>query len=233
MRDEHGHFRIRREDLAAFAERRKPPVARVGFDLTLTVEKSIGLVTMLSTGERQDTLVRALHRANDTAIEYLDQYASVARRRGGVVHTEGLLVASYFHGTSRALDPHPHHHNVVANAVVDDEGGVRTLDARALYRHAPAAAALATAAWRWELRELGLGWWRREDGVWEVAGVTEEVIGEFSRRRSEMSEVRRALEERLGRADLSSRGGHRCALHPIGEGSGRPDRVEEGLADQG
>ena len=196
---ENGHFRILRSDLAEFAQRRKPPVARVGFDVTLTVEKSIGLLATLSDGRRQNTFVQALHRANDVAVGHLDQWASVARKRGQVIDSEGLLVASYFHGTSRSLDPHPHHHNIVANAVVDNEGGVRTLDARALYRHAPAAAALATAGVRWELRELGLGWWRRDDGVWEIAGVDEPVIREFSQRRSEMDEVRKALEERLGR----------------------------------
>ena len=145
----------------------------------------------------------ALRRANDTAIGYLDRYASVARRKGSVVGSEGLVVASYLHATSRALDPHPHHHNVVANGIVDDEGGVRTLDARALYRHAPGAAALATAAMRWELHDLGVGWWRRDDGVWEAAGVDEVAIREFSTRRSEMNEVRKALEERLGRTITS------------------------------
>lgn len=194
VRSDDGSYRMRRVDVADFAERRKPPVARVGFDLTLTVEKSIGLLTMLSTGDRQDAIVDALRRANDTAIGYLDRYASVARRKGSVVGSEGLVVASYLHGTSRALDPHPHHHNVVANAIVDDESGVRTLDARALYRHAPGAAAL-----RWELHDLGVGWWRRNDGVWEAAGVDETAIREFSTRRSEMNEVRAALEQRLGR----------------------------------
>ncbi|WP_395153382.1 MobF family relaxase, partial [Ilumatobacter sp.] len=198
-RDAAGNYRIVRSDLADYAERRKPAIARVGFDVTITAEKSIGLLAMLTTGQLQEDLIAGLRTGNDTAVRYLDRLASVGRRRGGVVGSEGLIVASYMHGTSRSLDPHPHHHNIVANAVVDDEGGVRTLDARALYRHAPAAAALATAAVRWELRDLGLGWWRRDDGVWEIAGVDESAIREFSQRRSEMDEVRKALEERLGR----------------------------------
>jgi conjugative relaxase-like TrwC/TraI family protein len=192
-------YLVRRADVAALAETRTVPVARVGFDLTLTCEKSLGLLSLLADPARQARLLRVLQVANDTAIAHLDRVASVARRRGATVHTEGLVVASYFHATSRALDPHPHHHNVVANAVVDDHGDVRTLDARALYRHAPAAAALATAAARWELRDLGVGWWRRDDGVWEIAGIDEAAIREFSRRRNEMDEVRAALEERLGR----------------------------------
>ncbi len=233
-RDASGAFRIRRDDLADFAARRRVPVARVGFDLTLTAEKSIGLLTMLTTGDRQQRFVDAFTTANDTAIAYLDRHASVARRRGESIGTEGLIVASYLHGTSRALDPHPHHHNVVANAVVDDDGGVRTLDARALYRHAPAAAALATAAVRWELRDLGLGWWRRNDGVWEIDGVDEAVIREFSQRRTEMDEVRRALEDRLGRPISHRRGRtRRTEVDPIRQAGGRPDRAPERVADQG
>ncbi|MEP1126316.1 MAG: MobF family relaxase [Ilumatobacter sp.] len=197
--DDTGHYWIRRDDLADFAERRKPAIARVGFDLTLTAEKSIGVLTMLSTGDRQQRLVKALEHANGTAIDHLDRRASRARRRGQQVGSEGLTVASYLHGTSRSLDPHPHHHNIVANAVVDEVGEVRTLDARGLYRNAPAAAALATAAFRWETRDLGLGWWRRDDGIWEVAGISSDAIREFSSRHSDIDEVRKALQDRLGR----------------------------------
>jgi hypothetical protein len=101
-------------------------------------------------------------------------------------------VASYLHGTSRSLDPHPH--NIVANAVVDDAGEVRTLDARGLYLNAS-----APAAFRWESRGLGLGWWQRSNGTWEIAGVDQGAIDEFSSRHAEIDEVRKALEVRLGR----------------------------------
>jgi conjugative relaxase-like TrwC/TraI family protein len=210
-RDAAGRYWIRRSDLAAFAERRKPAIARVGFDLTLTVEKSIGVLLMLSTDEHQSRLVQAFETANDVAISYMDRSASGARRRGCEVGSEGLTVASYLHGTSRSLDPHPHHHNIVANAVVDDAGEVRTLDARGLYLNAPAAAALATSAFRWESRDLGLGWWQRSNGTWEVAGVGQGAIDEFSSRHAEIDEVRKALEVRLGR-DVTAEERNRVAL---------------------
>ena len=44
-------------------------------------------------------------------------------------------MASFRHLTSRALDPFPHHHNVVANLVVDEHGDRRALDGRALYHY--------------------------------------------------------------------------------------------------
>ena len=44
--------RVRRGDVAEFAARREPPVAGVGYDGTLTGEKSFAVVTMLSTVRR-------------------------------------------------------------------------------------------------------------------------------------------------------------------------------------
>ena len=192
-----GPFLIRHQDLAAFAAHRRPPVARVGFDVTLTVEKSIAILTLLTTGERQAAFLRALRIANHTAINYLDRHAAVTRVQHDIVPTTGLVVAAYLHATSRTLDPHPHVHNIVANAVTTLDGQHRTLDARALYRHCPGAAALATAAARWELRTLGVGWRERDDGIWGIDGVTDAAVVEFSRRHHDIDSIKTALAERL------------------------------------
>jgi conjugative relaxase-like TrwC/TraI family protein len=127
------------------------------------------------------------------------RHAAGARHRGQHIDTTGLTVASYLHATSRALDPHPHQHNVVIDAVTDTNGQPRALDARLLYRHAPTAAALATAALRWELRDLNLGWWHRDGKAWELEGITPTVIAEFSRWRNDIDEITAVLEQRLGR----------------------------------
>jgi conjugative relaxase-like TrwC/TraI family protein len=165
-------YQIRRADLAAFAANREPPVARVGYDVTLTVEKSVAIATMLSPPDLQARFLRAFGIANSTATGYLERHAAGARHRGQHIDTTGLTVASYLHATSRALGPHPHQHNIVINAVTDANGQPRALDARGLYQHAPTAAALATAALRWELRDLNLGWWQRDNKTWELDGIT-------------------------------------------------------------
>jgi len=141
-------FRVTRQEVAAFADRRQRPVVRVGYDLTLSTEKSIAVLALLSRGDRQRQVLGAIDAANDTAIAFLEERAAVGRRRGRRVGTEGLVVASFLHATSRALDPFPHRHNVVANAVVDEHGERRALDDRALYRHAPAAARAFSGAER-------------------------------------------------------------------------------------
>jgi conjugative relaxase-like TrwC/TraI family protein len=195
-----GHFKVTRDEVAAFAERRQRPVVRVGYDCTLSTEKSIAVLALLSSGERQRRLLDAIDASNDTAIAFLEGRAAVGRRLGRSVGTEGLVVASFLHATSRALDPFPHRHNVVANAVVDEFGGRRALDGRALYRHAPAAAALATAAMRWRLStELGVAWRKSARGVWEADGVPDATIREFSTRRDEVDAALAELSEALGR----------------------------------
>src|SRR5919106_1951514 len=99
---------------------------------------------------------------------------------------------------SPALDPFPHHHNVIANTVEDHTGGRRTLDARGLYQHAQASSALATAEMRYQLtRSLGVRWRPGRSGGWEIAGIPDPVLREFSRRRREIDNALRELEDAI------------------------------------
>ncbi len=193
-------IRITRRDLADFASRRKPATARVGFDLTLTTEKSFGIAMMLSDPSMRTVFEKALDDANSEAIGFLETEATFTRRKGERVKGGGLIVASFLHGTSRALDPFPHRHNVIANATVDANGDRKTLDARAFYELAPAAAALATARMRHQLtRDLGVRWRRSPRGVWEIDGITDQVINEFSQRRNTIDLAAEELAHILGR----------------------------------
>ncbi len=111
------------------------------------------------------------------------------------------MVASFRHLTSRALDPFPHHHNVVANTVTLADGSHRGLDTRHLYHHAHAASALATAEMRHRLSlELGVRWRpSRKPGGWEIDGIDDRVLREFSKRRNEIDDALHELEEEIGR----------------------------------
>lgn len=193
-------YRVTRGELAAFVDRRRPPAVRVGYDLTLSTEKSVAVAAMLSVGPAQEAVLGAIDAANRVAIDYLEHEAAFTRHRGRRVATEGLVVASYLHGTSRALDPFPHRHNVVANAACDANGDRKALDGRALYRHAAPAAALATAEMRWLLTtRLGVTWRRSGRGRWELDGISDDVIDEFSTRRRELDEAIAELEQATGR----------------------------------
>lgn len=196
-----GQWLVKRADLVAFLERRVPPAVRVGYDLTATTEKSIGVLALLGSDHVRRTVLEAIQQGNDAGLAHLEQHAATARSRGQRVGIRGWTVASFRHLTSRALDPFPHHHNVVANTIVDEDGVRRALDARGLYLQAQAASALATAEMRYRLtRDLGVTWRESHAGGWEVEGIPDDVCRAFSRRRAEIEEAVAELEEAIGRA---------------------------------
>jgi conjugative relaxase-like TrwC/TraI family protein len=194
-----GRWLVKRSDLADFVTRRTTPAVRVGFDLTLTTEKSLGVLALLGADEIRDAVLGAIAAGNDTALAWWEERMT-ARVGGELVPVGGWTAASFRHLTSRALDPFPHHHNVVANTVAVASGKRRTLDSKTLYRHAVGASALATAEMRHLLtKSLGVGWRRSPSGGWEIDGIPQKVLNEFSQRRKEIDEALAELEEAIGR----------------------------------
>jgi conjugative relaxase-like TrwC/TraI family protein len=193
---ERGRWRITVRDLVGYWERRSPPAVRVAYDVVATVEKSVAVLALLGDAEVRAGCVEALLAANEAGMDWLDEHASRGRRQGESVSSEGLVRAGFLHATSRALDPHPHVHNLVVNAIEDPHGEGRAVDARHLYQQAKAASAIATGQLRWELarRWPGIRWEQRaRSGVWELAGVGEGVIAEFSTRKDEIESAARLL----------------------------------------
>jgi conjugative relaxase-like TrwC/TraI family protein len=195
-----GRWLVTREHLAEFLERRRPPAVRVGYDLTLTTEKSLSVLALLGDTPTRDAVLGSIQAGNDWALGWLEDHAAVGRVDAHQVQGEGWMVASFRHLTSRALDPFPHHHNVIANTVRLPDGTHRALDARALYQHAHTASALATAEMRHQLsQQLGVRWRPGRKSGWEIDGITNRVVGEFSKRRNEIDDALRELEEEIGR----------------------------------
>lgn len=191
---------VTRGELVEFLERRIAPAVRVGYDLTLTTEKSLGVLGLLGDDATRAGVLDAIEAGNDRGLRHLEYRVLSARARGEQVGTRGWTVASFRHLTSRALDPFPHHHNVVANTVVDEHGTRRAIDARHLYWHAQEASALATAEMRRRLSEtLGVRWRPSSHGGWEIDGIDRDVVREFSRRRGEIDDAIAELEEAIGR----------------------------------
>ena len=194
-----GQWLVLRENLAQFLERRRPPAVRVAYDLTLTTEKSLGVLALLGDASTRGAVLGSIEAGNDWAIDWLEDRA-VGRIDGTPVPAEGLAVASFRHLTSRALDPVPHHHNVVINTARMPDGTHRGLWSRPLYANAHAASALATAEMRHQLTPaLGVRWRPSRKGGWEIDGISNAVVREFSKRRNEIDDALRELEAEIGR----------------------------------
>lgn len=191
---------VTRENLVGFLERRVAPAVRVGYDLTLTTEKSLGVLALLGNDATRAAVLDAIESGNDRGLHHLEYRVLSARAKGKQVGTRGWTVASFRHLTSRALDPFPHHHNVVANTVIDENGTRRAIDARHLYWHAQEASALATAEMRQRLTEtLGVRWRPSRHGGWEIDGIDDDLVREFSQRRGEIDDAIAELEDAIGR----------------------------------
>jgi conjugative relaxase-like TrwC/TraI family protein len=176
---------------------RRVPVA--GFDLTFSPSKSVSVTWALADPDTKDVIYDCHRRA----IEFVTAYAEhhVFRSRSGpqgMVEEDitGVIGAAFTHWDSRAGDPQLHDHVVVWNRAKSvSDGAWRTLDSRGLFKAAVTLSELHQGVLSDLLTDtLGVGW----DGVerrhsehrrWEIAGVPDTLMEEFSQR-SEQVEKR-------------------------------------------
>lgn len=189
-KDSAGAWRVEREELLRFVGSRRSARVTVGYDVTFSVPKSISIMWAIAEPSTRAVIMRAFDAAVDVGVEYLERTAGHAGRGRGRVAGEGLLAASFTHGTSRDLDPQLHAHVVVANAIEVRDGQHRALDGSGLFAHAKTAAFLAGAELRHQLSaELGVGWRPVRPGVAEIDGVPHEAIELMSSRRRRIDDA--------------------------------------------
>ena len=117
------------------------------------------------------------------------------------------MVASFRQHTSRDGDPQLHVHNLILHKVRREaDGAWRALDSMSLYRHRPAASAIAALAMENALtRRVGVQWVPRRDGHGrEIANVGQALMDMFSSRRASIgplaTRLAREYEAQFGRA---------------------------------
>lgn len=71
-----GQWLVTREHLAEFLERRRPPAVRVGFDVTLTTERSLGVLALLGDDYTARAVLGSIQDANDWAMTWLEDHAA-------------------------------------------------------------------------------------------------------------------------------------------------------------
>jgi conjugative relaxase-like TrwC/TraI family protein len=188
-------IRVERLDAATgerrLVERELRPVA--GFDLVFSTPKSVSLLHALGDEPVRVAVAAAHEAAWRVALAYLEREACVVRKgRNGVERDRGsgFVATAFQHRTSRAGDPHLHTHVIVANAARSVDGVWRALDGDLLLRtHRLAAGYLYEAQLRYELTSrLGVAWRPVRDGMAELVGVPDAVLGEFSTRRRQILE---------------------------------------------
>jgi conjugative relaxase-like TrwC/TraI family protein len=167
---------------------------RPGWDVTLSAPKSVSIMAEVA-GDRR--LIAAHGEAVKTALAHVEQHMAATRvRDGSTVNREAtgnLVIASFQHGTSRAQDPQLHTHNVIMNATKGEDGAWRSLEPRALYQLQKQIGAIYRQELALKVRELGYEIETGKDSIFEIRGVSAEVVAAFSTR---SAQIEAALEER-------------------------------------
>lgn len=156
-----------------------------GWDLTFSCPKSVSVLWSQADSAVRNAIQEAQTAAVQEALNYLQEAAAFTRRgKGGHTREETkLVVATFDHGTSRAQDPQLHTHCLILNVGVREDGTTGTILSQPLYAHKLAAGAVYRAELSNQLeKRLGLEL-TRERTWFEVKGVPESIIGEFSKRR--------------------------------------------------
>jgi conjugative relaxase-like TrwC/TraI family protein len=178
---------------------------RPGVELVVAAHKTVAVLGLIG---RVEDMHAILDAETDATLGFLDEwFARQGGRRGKAqrrTHTSGLLWARTRHATSRAGDPAPHDHVLIANLteMLDDRGGWKALDTagiRDLVHAATMAGRLAAAE-----TTVSLGYAIEPDhgpsgklDHWRIAGIPAEVADRFSKRGE-------AIEEELQRAGFRS-----------------------------
>ncbi len=180
-------------------ETAKPVRAAVaGFDMTFTAPKSASTLWALAKPEAQHAVLAAHRQAVDQALAYLEDrflHTRVGARSCAQVPTRGMIAAAFDHWDTRAGDPNLHTHVVVANKVQGPDGLWRSLDSRALHHAVVAVSEVYDNLFADALtRHLPVAWVYRDRGerrtpAYEVDGVHEDLLSEFSTRSTKIDEA--------------------------------------------
>ena len=163
-----------------------------GFDLTFSPSKSVSVAWALADRKTREVIYRCHQGAIAEVLAYAERevFHSRSGEQGCVEENiVGVIAASFTHFDSRDGDPQLHDHVVILNRVQAKNDDVwRTLDSRGLFAstvmlsemHQGVLSDLLTAelGWDWEAHS------RRSSTTpkWEVAGVSERLMDEFSQR---------------------------------------------------
>lgn len=171
---------------------------RPGFDMTFSAPKSVSLLVGLGVAPE---LTRYHDEAVEKAIAQIEtEFAEARVSRDGVIHYEktgNLLVAAFRQPSSRANDPALHTHCVTMNLTFHD-GKARSLSSDSTRTHgvieqiqnnAHYCGLLYRQHLANRLKESGFHLRPTGDGLFEIDGIPEEVLSEFSKRREAIASL--------------------------------------------
>ncbi|WP_432945832.1 MobF family relaxase [Kribbella sp. CA-253562] len=190
------------DEIRRAESREKPRQAVAGFDITFSPAKSVSALWATADIGTKEQVATAHYEAVEDVLAIVEQQAAFSRiGDGGIaqIDVRGVIGAAFDHWDTRSGDPQLHTHLVVANRVQGTDGKWRTLDGRVLFRAAVALSEIHNVLLADNLtRRLGVGWDLRDRGerrnpAFEITGVPDELIREFSSRSDQIESNLAAL----------------------------------------
>jgi conjugative relaxase-like TrwC/TraI family protein len=173
---------------------------RPGMEIVIAAHKSVAELGVVGRADDMHAIIDAEREATLGYLDRLTQLGGGRRGRGAVIaKTTGLIYAHSRHATSRAGDPSPHDHVLVANVteMLDAKGGFKAPDTSLWRDHLHAATMVGRMAAARKATELGYGIEADPGpsgklGHFRIAGVPKEVCELHSKRAIEIeAECRR------------------------------------------
>jgi conjugative relaxase-like TrwC/TraI family protein len=159
-----------------------------GWDLTFSAPKSVSVFWAQAGSKDRQQVEQAFDAAVAAAVGYLEDEFAWSRRgkAGATAERCGLFAAAFGHQTSRELDPNLHKHVIFANVGLRADGNTGSILSKPLYESKMAAGAVFRAELAHQLQQrLGLACEAKK--TWfELAGVPQAAIDEFSTRRQQI-----------------------------------------------
>jgi conjugative relaxase-like TrwC/TraI family protein len=170
---------------------------RPGLELVVAAHKSVAELGVIG---RVGDMHRILDAETAGTIDYLDQVTrDLGGRRGRAATrtpTTGMLYSVTRHATSRAGDPNPHDHVLIANVVemLDERGGFKAADTALWREHLHAATAYGRMQSARVAVELGYGIVADSGrsgrlGHWAIAGIPDEAMAIHSKRSQQIDDA--------------------------------------------
>lgn len=169
-----------------------------GWDLTFSAPKSVSVLWSVADEATRQAIQEAHHEAVQSALTVLEREHAYTRRGKGGSSREpaGLVVATYEHSTSRALDPDLHTHCLVMNVATRDDGGTGSILSKPFFNAKLAVGAAYRTDFAARLTRLGFEC-KPDREFFAVVGVSEDLCRHQSKRRA-------AIEKELGSAGVES-----------------------------
>ena len=170
---------------------------RPGMELVIAAHKSVAELGVLGRAEDMHAIMDA---ERDATLKYLDD---LTKERGGrrgraalPTETSGLVYATARHATTRAGDPGPHDHVLIANVIEmkDAKGGTKAPDTTLWREHLHAATMVGRLASAKVAADLGYGIEADPGptgklGHWKISGIPDAALAVHSKRAAEINEA--------------------------------------------